>query len=189
MGAVNCFETGGLSMRYAINFDKLINRYVPYYIGGRKLILYLQAIMKPLQSLNDSFVDYAKETRIEATMTSQIFKFEWYLNRKFKKYFVNDGEIAIKNTEYLGTPIYYGNASIPLSEHFLTYYNSENVNGSSLYNQHEKTDNSHTSFVVTSPAIDTTLISEQQYEKMLRYCIDKYRLCGKTYTIKYISNE
>lgn len=34
-------------MRYVIDFAKTINRLVPYYIGGRKLILYLQALMKP----------------------------------------------------------------------------------------------------------------------------------------------
>lgn len=83
-------------MRYFINFDKTINQLVPYYIGGRKLILYLQALMSPLRRVNDDFVEYAKETRIEAAMTSQIFKFEWYLNRKFKKYFANGGRIAIK---------------------------------------------------------------------------------------------
>ena len=70
-------------MRYYINFDKTINQLVPYYIGGRKLILYLQALMSPLRRLNDDFVSYAKETRIEAAMTSQIFKFEWFLNHKF----------------------------------------------------------------------------------------------------------
>ena len=78
-------------MRYYINFDKTINQLVPYYIGGRKLILYLQALMSPLRRLNDDFVSYAKETRIEAAMTSQIFKFEWFLNHKFSKYFAHGG--------------------------------------------------------------------------------------------------
>ena len=176
-------------MRYAINFDKLINRLVPHYIGGRKLILYLQAIMKPLQDINDEFVSYAKETRIEAAMTSQIFKFEWFLNRKFSKYFTDGGRISIKNGEHIGTPIYYGNASIPLSEHMVMYYNSENTNKVSLYHQNEKTEGNQVSFVVTSPAVDTSLITAEQYEKMLRYYIDKYRISGKTYVIKYISNE
>ena len=93
-------------MRYYINFDKTVNQLVPYYIGGRKLILYLQALLHPLRKLNDDFIAYAKETRIEAAMTSQIFKFEWYLNRKFKQYFIHGGKITIKNSEVLGTPIY-----------------------------------------------------------------------------------
>ena len=44
-------------MRYAINLDKTVNQLVPYYLGGRKLILYLQALMKPLQTINDAFVN------------------------------------------------------------------------------------------------------------------------------------
>lgn len=177
-------------MRYSINFDKLINRYVPYYMGGRKLILYLQAIMKPLQDVNDEFAEYAKETRIEASMTSQIFKFEWFLNRKFKKYFANNAHrISIKNSEHLGVPIYYGNASIPLADHMVMYYNSEDTDTVRLYHQDEKTEESQVSFVVSSPVVDTSLITEKQYEVMLRYYIDKYKIFGKTYIIKYISNE
>ena len=61
-------------MRYRINFDKTINQLVPYYLGGRRLILYLQALIRPLQQANESFVEYAKETRIEAAMTSQDYQ-------------------------------------------------------------------------------------------------------------------
>lgn len=177
-------------MRYAINFDKLINRYVPYYMGGRKLILYLQAIMKPMQSLNNDFANYATETRIEASMTSQVFRFEWFLNRKFSKYFADGGQIAIKNSEHLGIPIYYGNANIPLTDHMVLYNSSEDSSDTTaLYHQNEKAGGNLVSFVVSSPTINTTLVSQKQYEAMLRYYIDKYRIFGKTYTINYTSNE
>lgn len=174
-------------MRYSINFDKLVNRYVPYYMGGRKLILYLQAVIKPLQDVNDEFVEYAKETRIEASMTSQIFKFEWFLNHKFSKYFANSSQrITLNNSEHLGVPIYYGNASIPLADHMVMYYNSEGQDTTRLYHQTEKTEENQVSFVVSTPAINTSLISSKQYEAMLKYYIDKYRIFGKTYIIKYI---
>lgn len=176
-------------MRYVIDFAKTINRLVPYYIGGRKLILYLQALMKPLQDVNDAFVEYAKETRIDASMTSQKFKFEWFLNRKFGKYFANGGRILIKNSEHLGTPIYYGNANIPLSDHLVMYYASEGNNNVELRYQNEKTTEESVSFVVSSPAINTSLISQEKYEAMLRYYIDKYRISGKTYHINYTDNE
>ena len=175
-------------MRYAINFDKLINRYVPYYMGGRKLILYLQAIIKPMQIINDEFVTYAKETRIEASMTSQIFKFEWFLNRKFGKY-LNGEQISLKNGDHLGVPIYHGDASIPLSDHMVMYQENEGGETTHLYHQNESTTSNKVSFVVTSPMPDVTLISEKQYDAMLRYYIDKYRIFGKTYVINYISNE
>ena len=176
-------------MRYAINFNKLVNRLVPHYMGGRNVILYLQALIKPLQDINDQFAEYAKETRIETSMTSQIFKFEWFLNRKFNKYFADGGQIVIQNSEHLGTPIYYGNASISLSEHMVMYYATENGETTTLYHQNETVNTSNVSFVVVSPAVDNSKITIEQYEKMLKYYIDKYRIFGKTYTIKYISNE
>lgn len=176
-------------MRYFINFDKTINQLVPYYLGGRKLILYLQALMSPLRQLNDDFVSYAKETRIEATMTSQMFKFEWYLNHKFSKYFANGGRISIKNSEGLGTPIYKESANIDDSQNMLIYYGSETdiARQLVLYRSDEQTEESTVSFVVTTPQIDTKLISEQKYTAMLKYVIDRYRLANKTYIIKYES--
>ncbi len=177
-------------MRYSINFDKLVNRLVPYYMGGRKLILYLQAIIKPMQDINDDFVPYTQETLIEASMTSQIFKFEWYLNRKLKKYFVDSSKkISISNGSHLGVPIYYGNASIPLSDHILMYYDKESVNSLELRYQREKTVINSTSFIVYSPQINTQLITLEQYDKMLKGYIDKYRISNKTYIISYTDNE
>ena len=35
---------------YRINTDRLVNQLVPHYLGGRKLILFLQAILQPLNS-------------------------------------------------------------------------------------------------------------------------------------------
>lgn len=171
-------------MRYTINFDKTINQLVPYYIGGRKLVLYLQALMKPLQTLNAVFSEYAKEQRIEAAMTSQIFYFEWFLNRKFSKYFLNGGQITIKNGERLGVPIQWENADVDASEDLLLYKEEEGIKNVALYHSNEQTDGSSHSFVVNSPAINTQLISIENYKAMLSHYIDKYRLSGKTYVIK-----
>ena len=176
-------------MRYVINFDKTINQFVPHYIGGRKLILLLQALMKPLQSVNSAFSAWAKETRIEASMTSQIFKFEWYLNRKFGKYFLNQGSrIVISNSKKVGVPIYSQSANIDPNEHLVTYRESEGKDmGTAFYREHENSGSNNISFIVSSPQIDTTKITTEDYESMLSACIEKYRLAGKTYMIKYNS--
>ena len=176
-------------MRYRINFDKTINQLVPYYLGGRRLILYLQALIRPLQQANESFVEYAKETRIEAAMTSQIIKFEWYVNRKFSKYFANGGSIVIKNSEQPGTPIWHESANITQSDNMLVHTESEATEPRQLilYRSDEQTDESSVSFFVATPRIDTKLISESKYIAMLKYVIDKYRLANKTYIIKYES--
>lgn len=174
-------------MRYCIYFNKTINQFVPYYIGGRKLILYLQSLMRPLQILNTQFVEWAKETRIEAAMTSQVFKFEWFLNHKFKKYFIDSrSSISIKNGVRLGVPLYWESANIDQVENWEMRYEKEDKRKDPpLYFYNEKTDESSHSFIVYSPQIDTSLISTEAYLAMMSYYIDKYRLAGKTYKIKF----
>lgn len=184
-------QTAHAKMRYAINFDKTINRLVPYYLGGRKLILFLQSCVKPLQYINKQFVDYAKETRIEASMTSQIFKLEWFLNRKFRKYFDNQVSlISIKNGDKLGSPVYFEEASeIPEDEEFKLWHEEESPDRPVLYNRNETTEGSTYSFLVYVPKLWEESgqlrdgLTIEQFEAMLSFWIEKYRLAGKTYKI------
>ena len=178
-----------MAMRYRINYDKTINRLVPHYIGGRKLILLLQSLMKPLQVLNDMFVDWAIETRIEASMTSQIFKFEWFLNRRFNKYFKDpEDRIYIANKETLGVPIFSETSSALYTKHPVLYTQGEGGKTLVLYMANEKTDKSMTSFVVYVPLHDSHKIALHEYTSMIKYQIDKYKLASKTYSIIFYTN-
>ena len=115
--------------------------------------------------------------------------FEWFLNRKFQQYFLDGGQITIKNGERLGSPIYYENADIAKSDNLLLYKEEENKgeDNVALYHSNENTDQNSFSFVVSSPSINTKYISQNEYEAMLSYWIDRYRLSGKTYKIKFNS--
>lgn len=171
--------------RYFINFDKTINQLVPHYLGGRKLILFLQALMKPLQTLSDAFSEWADETRIEASMTSQVFKLEWFLNRKFRKYFADQSQsIHIKNASKHGVPAYYQNASVPDSDNLLLRTAAEpETDTAKLAFQDENLEQDNTSFTVYSPAVREDMIAKDAYEAMLSYWIDRYRIATKTYKI------
>lgn len=174
-------------MRYSINFDKTVNQLTPHYIGGRKLILLMQALVSPLQVLNKDFAEYAAEKRIEASMTSQILPFTWFLNRKFKKYFLQQtGRITITNIATLGVPIYNESADITQTDNLSLYTENEGKSkGEAFYYQNERTDVNTYSFIVHTPAIDTSLISKDSYISMLTYWIERYRLAGKTYKIVF----
>ena len=175
-------------MRYKINFNKTVNQLVPHYIGGRRLILYLQALVSPLQVLNDAFVEWAKETRIEASMTSQVFKFEWFLNRKFRKYFANrEGKITISNGTSLSVPLYWRSENMPQTALYNQHDDEQQAmeNTPALYHSNEGQTSNGFSFVVHAPLPDTTLITQSSYESQLRYWIDRYRLASKTYNIHY----
>lgn len=169
------YNTYSRIMRYYINFDKIINQLVPHYISGRKLILFLQAIMHPLRYVNDAFVEWAKDTKIEASMTSQVFPFEWFLNRKFGKYFLNSEErISIATSKNAGVPIYYQSANINEVQHMVIYHESEGGNlGDPLYYVNENTGINNVSFVVYTPQIDETKITHEAYIAMLSYYIDR----------------
>ena len=92
---------------YRINTDRLVNQLVPHYLGGRKLILFLQAILQPLNSLNIKWKEWADEKRIEAAMTSQVIMMEYFLNHKFRKYFLDTSEhIVISDGAINGIKIY-----------------------------------------------------------------------------------
>ena len=177
-------------MRYKIDFDKTVNQLVPHYLGGRNFILLLQSLMKPLQIVNDSFVEWANETRIETSMTSQIFKFEWFLNRRFSKFFKDpEGHIYIANKETLGAPLYSQGVSSLDGTPIVLYSEAEDGQTVVLRMANERLETSTCSFIVYAPVPDENKISMSEYTSMIRYQVDKYKLSGKTYTMILYSNK
>lgn len=167
-------------MRYAINFLKVVNELVPHFLGGRKIISYLHAAISPLQSVNDEFRIYANESMIAYMMTSQVFKLEWYLNRKFAKYFIDTSDriVIVVGTGY-GAPVYY-EPEDALDDFEL----SDGVSCKTELRLYGETpDDRRSSFVVSSPAIDVAKIDRQDYIDLLSAEIDRFRVAGKTFRI------
>lgn len=173
--------------RYRLNVDKMVNQLVPHYIGGRRIILYLQALLFPLQQLNDEFDVWAREKLIEASMTSQVFKFEWFLNHKMRRYFLDpSGMITIRNRRQEADPVYY---AIEDGKSKVIRRQDEEGKTSSVYSQNELCSRFKCSFVVYSPVPEQRKTSQEEYDALLRYWIDRYRIAGKTYTIQYNNNN
>ena len=179
-------------MRYGINFDKVVNQLVPHYLGGRKLILYIQAILKPLQNINDTFKYWAAETRIEAAMTSQVIKLEWFLNHKFSKYFQNANEtFSIETAKHTGAELHWENTQASGVQHQVTRFEGESgqiADNMILFHSDENEAIDNKSFIVYSPPIDTTKVTRADYIAMVAHQVDKYKIAGKTYSIKF-NNE
>jgi hypothetical protein len=179
-------------MRYRLPTDRLINQLTPHYLPGRKYILFLQSIVYPLFTLNERFVAFAREKQIEARMTSQTIYFEWYLNRKFKKYFAGHGEsIYINENETIGVDIYRKDAqnARPFTvwkENELVFTNREDEKPREFYLQWEEKAINKVSFTVCVPKIT---IGEKEFVYMLSCVVNTYKLAGKTYLIKINSKE
>ena len=68
---------------YSINIGKQISRLLPFYLRGRKNMLFLQAVSKPLEFFNDSddgFTKWANRKLLELSMCAQEKRILWYLN-------------------------------------------------------------------------------------------------------------
>jgi len=179
-------------MRYRLPTDRIINQLVPHYLPGRKYILFLQSLVYPLKTLNDRFVEFAKEKQIEARMTSQVMYFEWYLNHKFSKYFSNNNNgIFIQESKSVGVDIYHEGAEY--SKPYTLWKENEPVNTSNpeeepreFYHMAEEKLVNRVSFIVCVPEIK---IPEAEFVYMLSYEVNRYKLAGKTYMIKIDTNE
>lgn len=178
--------------RYELPTDKLINRLIPYFLSGRKYILFLQSLVYPLIRLNEHFMEFARSKHIEARMTSQTMYFEWFLNYKFQKYFLDPQErIYIKESHTVGVDIYHENAHN--ARPFTVWYNNELIITSNpeeepkefYYLSEEKAINK-VSFMVCVPSI---IIDMQEFVYMLSYIVNTYKIAGKTYLIKIEQQE
>ena len=59
---------------YSININKQVNRLVPYYLRGRKMLLFLQGVCAPLGFFNDEetgFNTWAHKSLLDLSMTGQ----------------------------------------------------------------------------------------------------------------------
>lgn len=169
---------------YKITFAKSINRLVPHYIGGRKLILFLQSILMPLQSLNDTFAAWGRQTRIEASMTSQPILFIPFLNNMFNKYFkTSTDSFEIEGYVIAGSPVY--PEANTEDEDVLIYAEDESGENELIVYYEGADENRSTvcSFAVYSPAINESAIAQKKYLSLLNFQIRKYKLASKTYEI------
>lgn len=181
-----------MNRRYYLPTDKLVNRLVPHFLGGRRYVLLLQSLVWPLHTLNERFCAWARERELEARMTSQVMWFEWWLNYRFSGYFEDAADrIYIADSESLGVDLYHeGSAS---GRPFTVWYEGEKVqagdeseNPRPFYLYSEEKAIRKVSFTVCVPPIT---IATQEFVYMLSYAVNTYRTAGKTYLIRIDGEE
>lgn len=173
---------------YRVDTDGLANKLIPHYLGGRRLVLYVQSLLKPLDTLNKTWKEWADEKRIEAAMTSQVIMLEYYLNRKYKKYLTDKSKhIIISDGEVNGVPMYWESSDSTGVDTLTIYQESEGKESSKAFRwKDEKMAESDCSFLVCVPSIDEQRISKDELSAMISYHVSKYRIAGKKFKVIYI---
>lgn len=152
-----------------IDFIFLTSILLPPLLRRAELMLYLQAILKPLKQLHDVFQEFYRSKRYELAFNGQVIYLEHLLNDKFNP---------------AGTPkIYIADATI--SEPFYLYNELEAADPVYLWNVSENEDPVYlfneaeygTGFIIYVPMGVVSNWNE------FRYWVDKYKLKSKVYTI------
>lgn len=176
-----------MKIRYKLFTDKIINMLAHSSQRGRGHILWLQSLISPLKSANDSLLTFADEKIIEANVSSQVIHFEWYLNYRFQEFFV-DPEAKFKLVHYvdLGVPTFSDGeiGEVPNVIYSTTEdweLETEEEQPKPYYFEYESLSAIGASFRVLVPEIN---IPEAEFNIMLKATIDRYRISGKTYIIQ-----
>lgn len=175
--------------RYKLNTDKLANRLMPIFLRGRRHVLWMQALLKPLWNLNNNFQTYVSDTELEAQMTSRVIQFKWYLNYLFDQYFVNPAdEIYFERFEEDGT-LLFDDGEVD-EEPFVVYGISEDWSTEDpedqprpLWGVIEQLQIFGVLFKVVIPPLT---IDNFELEELIIPVIERYRVAGKTYALKFL---
>lgn len=178
--------------RYDITNARVISQSLPFYARGRKLILLLEAITHPLESIHDTWKEWALERMIEASVTSQPMSLIWYLNHLFRKYFENKTESfgIIDNLNDQASTIWYLEEQVlhegdtPWMPDTSSEATDDDMKKLVTYNLNEKESNAADITIYAPKIVDTTLFSTEMYENEIRKSVDKYITTnGLTYEI------
>lgn len=168
--------------RYGIGFDRLVGLLLPRWLHGRDTVLFLQSCLRPLQTVADAFREWAYELRIDASMTSQTGRFEWYLSRRLSHCFADpSARIVIESWRPSGS-VFYRQDSRAVDRTPDPVARLQSEGGSmALYSQEQ--DPGH-SFIVYVPAAKEGM--KKELVAGLNAAIERYRLANKTYKIVFI---
>ena len=87
----------------SIDNVKIISRLLPFWLKGKKAILFLSAILNPLKAVHNNFRAWALEHFIIAHITAQKQSLEWYLTYRLKEHFVHEDDM-FEVIQDVGTP-------------------------------------------------------------------------------------
>lgn len=185
--------------QFKIDINKAICRLLPFYLRGRRIILFLEGIAKPLDNFNNgenSFASWADKTLLSASMSAQPMRLEWYLNHLYKEKWQLKSNITVTNYAPTQTVIYRrdecsenGDANgknTPLSPNMipLIVYTKDERKHPSTIKIKEEVAGIGTNVLINIPKITNASLDVDKCVKELQNTINKYMPIGATYLVR-----
>lgn len=163
----------------------MIVRLIPHFIRKPVHKAYLQALAKPLETINNSFKAFVAEKRIEAALNSQTMLFEQYLNSNFAKFFSNPSErIQIIHSTAAGLPVFF----IQENEIFnpVIYNLSEQYDGGEILSLNFMAESAGALPYAFRLVIPISLQNNTEVIGHIIELVEKYKIGGFGYDIIYV---
>ncbi|KAF0203152.1 MAG: hypothetical protein FD170_1424 [Bacteroidetes bacterium] len=159
---------------FNINFDKLIDDLLPWFLSKPVMLAWLQALLSPVSSLYDSFLSLRDVKLYEARYNGQVAELEYVLNDFYysdgtlRRIYIDDnieaGEIYLYNVAENEEETYIYNVEETTEPETYIFNSSESAGGSD--------------FIVFVP---DTLVYDSDY---LTSLVKKYKIAGPAFTIQ-----
>lgn len=174
-----------------LNIDngKLLGRLLPFWLRGKRIALFLLAILNPVVSLHNKFKAWALEHYIVAHITTQRQSIEWYLNYKLKSHFaepMKHFEVIcgigkpeniifrgndLHNIEAYTAPNFYGEEEGKDSHEMIVYYKDEVIEATGV------------ATIYAPKIIETINYDMEDYIKDIHSFLDRFMTNFRKYNI------
>lgn len=158
-----------------IDNTKLVGRLLPFWARGRRMNLFLQAVLSPLITVHDKFKKWALERYIECHITSQAMSLQWYLKYRLHTHFLNEDSIFYIAPSYNDVYACFsvGDWNNDLLWHNTMVWQNKNETGIEI----DTSLNSDKVINMVAPAIVETLnYNKEDYERDIRNIMSKYMI-------------
>lgn len=160
-------------MRYIIGFLTLIKNLLPPKLRQGKMGAFLEALIKPLQTLNDRFNAFVQQTFYNVSFTGQVIYLERILNDRYddslRRIYIEDGL-------QLGLPPYLYNK---VEQRPLYIFNKSEAATPEFYINNKSEFFAENDFIVYVP----NAILTPALEKAIRSLVKIYKIAGKRFSV------
>lgn len=170
----------------------LVSMLTPFFLKGKKVLGFLSAIAYPLNDVNLTFCNWARDRIIDAVTTTQPVILKWSLDMRFRKYFKDSNDrfdiIPYGYAHY--TVIYETQYEMANDETAELVWMTEDTSETTEMTDDERmyvmdideVPRENDNFTIIAPPVNS-LIDEREYVKRIKQVVRGYQVYKTSYVV------
>lgn len=172
-------------MNFVVQYFDFMRKLIPWFLRQPKTLSLIQSFAKPLQTVNDEFIEFRDDIAFKLAFNAQIIYLEKYLNSVYPNPFVYPSNIHILDGANVAFDYLYNDFENQADTYFFNFV--ETSNPVYFNNNNEQTSGvfSYIIRIPTSVQSGNDVDGVAYNETMLKKRVNFYNNAGKTYDIQY----